>query len=210
MSWKPVADVREALDGPQSRLLQRHLEDHWQELRSRLTRLPRWEELDARSLAAALPWVFAIDRTPSGDARLRSSGWAVSDLLGALADGRSLSDLFTPAATGVLGRWMDRCFDTPALVDIPIRAWQGPLRPTLTARLVLLPLHGRKDWASHGVGGLFLDSAGWASGVRFDLVDAPGRCEVFPATLGLAEVRSPAPTCRPARRDHLCLVVNNA
>ncbi|TNC71953.1 PAS domain-containing protein [Rubellimicrobium roseum] len=188
------------------------LEAYWREIRGAAF-LPRRRDLDATRFASALPHAFILERVAPGIARVRTSGQMLRGHLGFEARGMPLSLLFTPEGRNRLRVWLDRCFDGPALVDLPLTAWRGALHPPATGRLLLMPLLDHEGKVTRAVGGVFLDRAMRMSRVRFDVNEAAGvrheklRPAAWPvlAAAGEPRIRELAEP----RRPFLRLVVSN-
>lgn len=197
-------------DMPRGPAAKTAMEAYWRSLRA-AGRLPRRRDVDPSRFEGALPHAFVLERAAPGVARLRVAGQGLGALLGVDARGLPLSAFFTPADRPSLRAWLDRCFDGPALVDLPVAAKRA-FRPALGGRLLLLPLLDVEGQVTRALGGIFLDGAVGRARVQLGLVeDATTRCEpvgrVVPVAVaqndggrrGLAE----------APRAHLRLVVDN-
>lgn len=201
-------------DRPAGRSVLAELEDHWRELTARSPLVPRRSDLDAARMAGALPHAFILERAAPGVARFRIAGQSVTALLGTEARGLPLSVLFTPASRPALQARLDRCFDGPALVDLPVQASQGSLRQPLQGRLLLLPLLDDQGRVARALGGLLMDGFVRRSQPRFELSDMAPRVEtVAPAAAWRAVAHGPAALGMPglgeAERPYLRLVVSN-
>jgi len=187
------------------------LEAHWRELRSRLPQLPHRADLDPSRIAGALPHAFVLERAAPGVARLRIVGRALSNLLGTEARGLPLSVFFTPASRDVLRRWLERCFDAPAILELSAEARQGVFRTPLTGRLLLLPMLDRDGHVTRALGGFVVEGTKRASIVKFDLAETPTRFQILPQA---SAAWAPSPSGPPKgleepRRPYLRLVVDN-
>jgi hypothetical protein len=116
-----------------------------------------------------------------------------------------LSLLFAPRSRADLQEWVARCFAGPALVDLCVTASQGPFRPTLTGRLLLLPMLDAEGGVTRALGGLLLDGVPRKGGLRLDLAPQPFRFAP------IAENRAPTAPVGFAEpgRPWLRLVVSN-
>lgn len=209
-------------DRPLDALLARHgrkdrsplaeIEAHWREIKSRSRHLPHRADLDPSRIAGALPHAFVLERAAPGVARLRIVGRTLSTLLGTEARGLPLSVFFAPASRDPLRRWLERCFDAPAIVELATEARQGVFRTPLSGRLLLLPMLDRDGQVTRALGGFVVDGTKRASIVKFDLAEVPTRFQVLPAAapqaLGLP--LRPNQGFGEPRRAYLRLVVDNS
>lgn len=213
---RPVVEFLSSRDLPEGRSLLREIEDHWRELRARAGGLPRRADLDAGRLAAALPHAFILERAGPGIARIRIAGRVIIGLLGGEAKGLPLSLLVSPGSRGTLQGWLERCFSTPAVVELPLVAPQGAFRMPLTGRLLLLPMLDAEGEVARALGGIFLDGVPRRGPLRFDIPASPVRCHpvtsIEPAKAAIGGAAAPAavPGFREAERPWLRLVVSNS
>jgi len=112
---------------------------YWEGLRTALT-LPRRDALDPRGMAGALHCTFVAERVGAGLARFRIAGMQLNEVASAEVRGLPVSLLFTPAARPRLATALERVFTRPAVADMVLTGERGYGRPTLDARLLLLPL----------------------------------------------------------------------
>jgi hypothetical protein len=204
-----VVKFLSARDRPIGRSILRELEDHWAELRSLAGGLPRRADLNSGRIAPALPHAFIIERAAPGVARLRIAGRVIVGLMGGEARGLPLSLLFTSGARTDLQEWVERCFSTPAIVELALSAPQGALRSAVTGRLLLLPMLDADGQVTRALGGLLLDTSTRRGPLRFEIGDAAARCQpILPAESepALAAVGGR----REAERPWLRLVVSNS
>lgn len=119
----------------------REVRAYWDALRDDQD-LPRREQINPRGMAGALHQVFMVERIAPGIARFRLAGMEINDLLGMEVRGMPLSALFEPAARVRLGELLEKVVNTRTIVELDLEAERGIGRPSLRARLVLLPLKG--------------------------------------------------------------------
>lgn len=197
---------------PAGREAMEQLESHWRELRG-ATLLPRRRDLDASRIEAALPHSFILERVAPGVARIRTGGQVLHGHMGFNARGMPLSLLFTPDGRSRLRIWLDRCFDAPALVDLPLTAWRGVLHPPATARLLLLPMLDQTGEVTRAVGGIFLDRTQKLTRLRFDVNETGGlrfeKLRQAPRPVFAIAADRAATTLAEPRRPYLRLVVSN-
>jgi hypothetical protein len=188
------------------------IEAHWREIKARSRDLPHRADLDPSRIAGALPHAFVLERAAPGVARLRIVGRALSTLLGTEARGLPLSVFFTPASRDILRRWLERCFDAPAILELGAEARQGVFRTPLTGRLLLLPMLDRDGHVTRALGGLVVEGTKRSSIVKFDLAETPSRFQILPqAQVAWAVPSAVAPRgLAEPRRPYLRLVVDNS
>jgi hypothetical protein len=164
-------------------------------------------------LAQALPHAFLLERIAPGLARLRTAGQGLCTHLGAEARGLPISVLMSAASRPQLGHWLDRCFEDPALVELGVTARRGPLRPPMSARLLLLPLRDQDGQVTRALGGIFPVAGALLSNIRFDLQeDNTLRHEPMRAGTPPARHQEPEPKAfalSEPKRPYLRLVVSN-
>lgn len=182
------------------------VEAYWHSLRGdRL--VPLRGDLDPGRIDGALPHAFILERVGPGAARMRVAGQALSRRLGADARGVPLSAFFSAAARPRVREALDRMFDDPAIVELPLLCGRGAFRQPLKGRLLILPLLGPEGICTRALGALAIEGPEARSPRQFDL-DPGGRhrCEAVPpprrglrqiaamhAAPALAPVREPRP-----------------
>lgn len=114
---------------------------YWEGLR-RADQLPRRDQIDPRGIAMALDCVFLIEQIAPGHARIRLAGMHLCDLLGMDVRGMPVTSLLEPVARDRLSAALPALFRGESLIEIGLEAERGIGRPTLEARMVLLPLLG--------------------------------------------------------------------
>ena len=119
----------------------REVRAYWDALRDDQD-LPRREQINPRGMAGALHQVFMLERVAPGVARFRLAGMDIIDLMGMEVRGMPLSALFDPAARARLAGLLEKLVVTRTIVELDLEAERGIGRPTLRARLLLLPLQG--------------------------------------------------------------------
>ena len=208
---RPAAKVTalSSRDRPSGRSILQDLEEHWRELKAASEHLPRREDVDTARIAGALPHAFVLERAAAGVARLRIVGRALSNVLGTEARGLPLSVFFTPASRDILRRWLERCFDAPAIVELTAEARQGVFRAPLAGRLLLLPMLDRDGQVTRALGGFVVESNKRTAIVKFDLAEAPSRFQILPAAAPPAWATPLQGVAEPPR-PYLRLVVDNS
>ena len=200
-------------DVPAGQRAMQSLEAYWRDIKG-ANHLPRRRDLDASQIEEALPHAFILEQIAPGIARIRTGGQVVCGHMGFEARGMPLSVLFAPDSRNGLRRWLERCFEDPALVDLPVTARRGILQAPITGRLLLLPLLDQEDRVTRAVGGLFLDQPARLAKVKFDIrEDSTLRCQrlVQPSQPVLHAVAGDRVGTAPSthRRPQLRLVVSN-
>ncbi|MCC5974329.1 MAG: PAS domain-containing protein [Rubellimicrobium sp.] len=153
------------------------LERYWHVLRGR-DRLPVRTDVDPARIDRALPFSFIGERLAPGVVRMRVAGQQLNSYLGMEARGMPLSVFFTPESRDILAMQVDRVFDMPAIIALPLVTPRRLLRRSLRGWLLLLPLRGSKGVVDRTLGAIALDSAAPSSAQRFDISpDRPVRCD---------------------------------
>ncbi|WP_210529850.1 PAS domain-containing protein [Rubellimicrobium arenae] len=221
MADDDIHDLDEGFDGtaagtlshvPAGRQAMAQLEAYWRGLAGP-DGVPYRRDLDATRIEPALPHAFVLERVAAGIARFRTGGQLIQSHLGFDLKGMPVSLLFSAEGRKTFHTWLDRCFDGPALVDLPVATRRFGFRSAASGRFLLLPLRDQQGHVTRAVGGLFLDHSAQLGKVRFDLPDdAPLRCEILrPATgpvYAVAGDRRPKGLAE-AQKPYLRLVVSN-
>lgn len=126
------------------------VERHWQSIRG-ADGVPRRDAIDPSRMLGALDRLILVERIAPRQARIRIAGQRVNDLLSMDLRGMPLSCLIAPSSRGWLGDCLEALFDGPARVDLGLAGPRGPLRPRVTAELVLLPLRDREGAVSRAL-----------------------------------------------------------
>lgn len=114
---------------------------YWEGLRNGPT-LPRRDQIDPRGIAGALENAFVLERIAPGIARFRLAGMHIVDLMGMEVRGMPLSAMFDPAGRTALGIALEKVFTAPAILDLHLEAERSIGKPTLSARMMILPILG--------------------------------------------------------------------
>lgn len=114
---------------------------YWEGLRMG-THLPRRDQLDPRGIAGALMQVLMLEQVAQGMARIRLGGSMLNDLMGMEVRGMPLSALFDPMARAVLERVLAQVFTGSVAATLVLEAERGLGRPSLSGRMLLLPMLG--------------------------------------------------------------------
>ncbi|WP_420858872.1 PAS domain-containing protein [Marivivens marinus] len=154
-----------------------NLERYWSDLRGART-VPVRTAVDPACIDAALPSAFILERTAQQVARFRVCGQRINQFIGAEGRGMPLSALFTATGRAQIGTLLERCFDDPAVVEIPVQFRTALTRRRLQGTMLLLPLEGPDGLIDRILGALLVDGAP-GLGVRSFDVDPSRklRCE---------------------------------
>jgi len=144
------------------------LEAYWRELRGARTPPARTSICPSR-IDDALPHAFVIERVAPGLARMRVCGQKLSDLIGMDGRGMPLSVLFSPAAQNILGDRIERLFNDPAIIEMPVTCKRGLARPAMRGKLLMLPLSNADGSVTKAIGALLVDGAGTKTARKFDI-----------------------------------------
>ena len=160
----------------------REVRAYWDALRDD-QHLPRREQINPCGMAGALHQVFMVERIAPGLARFRLAGMDVNDLMGMEVRGMPLSSLFDPGARARLADLVEKVFTKHSIVKLDLEADRGIGRPSLRARLLLLPLKGAAGETDLILGCLAFDGQIGRAPRRFviaraieETLDAPGPC----------------------------------
>lgn len=129
------------------------LRGYWQSLREG-NALPRRDRFEPRALGPLLGFVFLVDWTDRGAARLRIAGQAVSRLYGMQLHGAPLALLFEPSERPDIGRIVRMVCEGPTAVDLGLRSEGGAGRPEISGRMMILPLLDRSGERTLAIGSL--------------------------------------------------------
>lgn len=141
---------RQGVDQSRFAVLQ-EVRAYWQALRVNAG-LPRRDQIDPRGIAGALEHVFLLERIAVGHARFRLAGMLLSDLMGMEVRGMPLTTLFDPQARDRVTAALEPVFTAPSGLELWLEAERGLGRPSLEARMLLLPLTGSMGEPSLALG----------------------------------------------------------
>lgn len=144
---------------------------YWEGLREGGT-IPLRTEVSPRGIETALSSTFLIERVALGMARFRIAGMNLTDIMGMEARGMPISAFFTTEARPDLAKYLEQVFATPAVLSLTMTAIQELGRPTLSARLLALPLRDEKGRINLALGCIALTGNIGRSPRRFDIGDA--------------------------------------
>lgn len=134
------------------------LRAYWEGLRIGAL-LPQRDRIDPRGIAGALEHAFLLERIAPGLAKFRLCGMQIHDVMGMEPAGMPLSVMFDPAGRTRLSPVVEQVFAGPATLELWVEAERGIGRPTLTGRMLILPLLDRAGDVRLALGGLVLAGA---------------------------------------------------
>jgi hypothetical protein len=137
-------------DGPGYGLLQ-EVRAYWEALRPS-GGLPERAAIDPRGLERALEHVFLIERIAPGLARFRIAGMHLTVVMGMEVRGMPLSALFDPAGRERMQGLLEQVFSGPCVLELALEGERGIGRPSLEARMILLPVRGDDGTCDRALG----------------------------------------------------------
>lgn len=171
------------------------VEAYWEAIRAgRL--VPRRADIDPRGIERALEFAFVLERVAPGIARLRIAGSHLSDLMGMEVRGMPVSSFVTPQSRNRMGDALEQVFDSPAKVTVDLESEGGLGKPTITGRMILLPMKSDLGDISRALGCFATTGEIGRTPRRFEVTDTHVR-----PLLGDFMAKQPEPQeTRPARR----------
>lgn len=121
---------------------------YWEALRDG-PQLPLRAQIDPRGIEGALEGAFILERIAPGIARFRLAGMQLVELIGMEVRGMPVSALIDPSGRQRLAAGLEQVFTSPAVLDLRLEAERGIGKPSLTARMIVLPL--RRDTEGAGL-----------------------------------------------------------
>jgi hypothetical protein len=112
---------------------------YWEALRQD-GEIPLRRDIDPRGIEEVLSSTFLIERVAPGMARFRIAGMDLSDVMGMDVRGLPLSVAFVPEARAALASKLEQVFHSPAIMEMTLLASGGLIKPSLSAKLLVLPL----------------------------------------------------------------------
>lgn len=131
---------------------------YWEGLRQG-SDLPRRDQIDPRGIAGALENTFLLERVAPGIARFRLAGMQMHDLMGMDVRGMPISALIDPQGRNRLTECLEGVFAGPGSLAVWLEAERGLGRPTLEARMLILPLVGGRGTVDLALGCLAIHGA---------------------------------------------------
>ncbi len=177
------------------------IEGYWTALRGNRP-MPLRSEIDPRGLKGALEYCFVLERIAPGLARLRVAGSHLGDLMGMEVRGMPISSFLDADSRQAFGEMLEEVFETPATATVTLVSEQGFGRPTMTARMILMPVKSDLGDTSRILGGFVTDGDIGRAPRRFTVqrikispivaTEMPARST--PTNLPVDEFRKPAAT----------------
>jgi len=134
----------------------------------------------ASGMGIATAEAFLIQQVVPGAARIRIVGQQLHDILDMEPRGMSFGALFSDESRETALELLDAAFTLPAIVSLPLIANRGPLRRSIKAEVLLLPLWDPSGATKHLMGTLVMDRVQNLAGVKFDIAhEVPFRCETL-------------------------------
>lgn len=132
------------------------IEGYWNALRGNRP-MPLRSEIDPRGLKGALEYCFVLERIAPGLARMRVAGSHLGDLMGMEVRGMPISSFLTPDSRQEFGGMLEEVFETPATAVVTLSAETSFGRPTMPARMILMPVRSDLGDTSRILGGFVTD-----------------------------------------------------
>ena len=160
------------------------VEAYWQGLRMGRI-VPQRSEIDPRGIERALANTFILERISMGMGRVRLAGSHLNDLLGMEVRGMPFTAFFTPTARNAVTDALQTVFEGPQIAQLTLQAERRIGKPSLDAKLILLPLRSDLGEISRIIG-CFVSHG--------KIGRAPRRFEVLDVSMKILEAgKMPAP-----------------
>lgn len=176
------------------------VEAYWEGLRG-MRMMPKRSEIDPRGIENALEYTFVLERIAPGMARLRIAGSHLGDLMGMEVRGMPLTAFITPSGRRQMSDALEEVFQRPAICELRLSAETARDKPSMDARMMLLPLKSDLGDVSRILGCFVARGEIGRSPRRFDVIGAKIRPITTPAEMPVTEAapetkaapRTPAP-----------------
>jgi hypothetical protein len=145
---------------------------YWEALRDVDGGLPMRSQISPRGIEAALSSTFLIERIAPGMARFRIAGMDLADIMGMEVRGMPISTMISPNARADFASKLECVFHTPAILTLNLKADTGIGRPTLTARMQILPIRNLDGQPNLALGSISLKGAFGRTPRRFEITAA--------------------------------------
>lgn len=167
------------------------VEAYWEALRG-MRVMPKRSEIDPRGIENALEYTFVLERIAPGMARLRIAGSHLSDLMGMEVRGMPLTAFITPAGRRQMSDALEEVFQRPATCELRLNAETARDKPSMDARMLLMPLKSDLGDVSRILGCFVARGDIGRSPRRFDVIGA--KINPISAPIGAPEAeQNPAP-----------------
>ncbi|MGB3177713.1 MAG: PAS domain-containing protein [Albidovulum sp.] len=195
---------------------------YWEALRDG-RQAPFRSEIDPRGIERSLEYAFVLERVAPQVARFRLAGMHLSDLMGMEVRGMPITAFFAPNARAQLAQSVEAVFSGPNTAEILLEAETAFGKPSLQAKLLILPLRSDLGDVTRALGCLVSDGQIGRTPRRFNISEcrmepipsgagSPDHTMRAPVTHGFSEPAAPFLTgqIEPIRsRGHLHLVVSD-
>ena len=130
-------------------------------------RIPDRTALDPATLGAAIEDCMVLEQIGPGIARIRVAGAHIREVFGTEPRGVPLSFVMAPEARPEMAHLLDDCFNRGCLIEVPMLSKGRFGQPTLTGRLLLLPLRDGFGHVTRALAVLALSGTKGKGGRRF-------------------------------------------
>ncbi|NUH64259.1 PAS domain-containing protein [Sulfitobacter sp. S0837] len=144
------------------------VEAYWEALRGNRL-MPCRSDIDPRGIEDALPYAFILERVAPGVARLRIAGTHLRELMGMEVRGMPITSFFTNAARPLASEALEEVFQLPSQTTLHLNAAGSYGKPSLEARMLLMPLKSDLGDVSRALGCLVAMGQIGKTPRRFDL-----------------------------------------
>ncbi len=178
------------------------VEAYWEALRG-MRLMPKRSEIDPRGIENALEYTFVLERIAPGMARLRIAGSHLGDLMGMEVRGMPLTAFITPGGRRQISDALEEVFQRPATCELRLSAETARDKPSMDARMLLLPLKSDLGDVSRILGCFVAQGDIGRSPRRFDVIGAKIRAIAPPVGDAVETVEPAKPTPTPAPKTHI-------
>ncbi|SLN15945.1 PAS domain-containing protein [Pseudooctadecabacter jejudonensis] len=155
------------------------LETYWRSL-PRSRGVPARADLDPVAMGRQLEDSLILERVAPGVARIRVAGRNIGKLIGLEPRGLPLTTVMTPNSRATLSEYIERAFNTPSVVELPLKSPRAVGQPPLQGKLLLLPLRDEDGDVTRMLGILVMSGRRGMGGRRFEISDlSPPRVEAL-------------------------------
>ena len=167
------------------------VEAYWEALRG-MRIMPKRSEIDPRGIENALEYTFVLERIAPGMARLRIAGSHLGDLMGMEVRGMPLTAFITPGGRRQMSDALEEVFQRPATCELRLSAETSRDKPSMDARMLLLPLKSDLGDVSRILGCFVAHGDIGRSPRRFDVIGAKIR-PITSSTVSADDAPAPKP-----------------
>lgn len=174
------------------------VEAYWEGLRG-MRMMPKRSEIDPRGIENALEYTFVLERIAPGMARLRIAGSHLGDLMGMEVRGMPLTAFITPSGRRQMSDALEEVFQRPAICELRLSAETARDKPSMDARMILLPLKSDLGDVSRILGCFVARGEIGRSPRRFDVIGAKIR-PITTASEANTPEKQPEPEAAPVKK----------